>query len=80
MVDRFFIGFILRRGGVLHGSDPADADELSGGFATPELQPILGLANFLNLAGWLMLAFGVMFQAPIAVLLAVRSARFPQSR
>lgn len=28
MVDRFFIGFILRRGGVLHGSDPADADEL----------------------------------------------------
>lgn len=44
----------------------------SGGFATPELQPILGLANFLNLAGWLMLAFGVMFQAPIAVLLAVR--------
>ena len=44
----------------------------SGGFATPELQPILGLANFLNLAGWLMLAFGVMFQAPIVVLLAVR--------
>ncbi len=44
----------------------------SGGFATPELQPILGLANFLNLAGWPMLAFGVMFQAPIVVLLAVR--------
>ena len=44
----------------------------SGGFATPELQPILGLANFLNLAGWLMLAFGVMFQSPVLVLLAVR--------
>ncbi len=44
----------------------------SGGFATPELQPILGLANFLNLAGWLMLSFGVMFQSPILVLLAVR--------
>ena len=44
----------------------------SGGFATPELQPILGLANFLNLAGWLMLAFGVMFQSPIVVLLAIR--------
>lgn len=44
----------------------------SGGFATPELQPILGLANFLNLAGWLMLSFGVMFQSPIVVLLAVR--------
>lgn len=46
--------------------------KFSGGFATPELQPVLGLANFLNLAGWLMLAFGLMFQSPIAVLLAVR--------
>ncbi len=44
----------------------------SGGFATPELQPIIGLANFLNLSGWMMLAFGLMFQAPLAVLLAVR--------
>ena len=44
----------------------------SGGFATPELQPLLGLANFLNLAGWLMLAFGVMFQVPVIVLPAVR--------
>lgn len=44
----------------------------SGGFATPELRPMLGLAGFLNLAGWLMLAFGIMFQAPIVVLLAVR--------
>jgi sec-independent protein translocase protein TatC len=41
-------------------------------FATAQLQPMLGLANFLELAGWLMLAFGVMFQAPIAVLLCVR--------
>ena len=44
----------------------------SGGFATPELQPMLGLANFLELAGWLMLSFGVMFQSPLVVLLAVR--------
>ncbi len=44
----------------------------SGGFATPELQPVLGLANFLNLAGWLMLSFGAMFQTPILVLLAVQ--------
>lgn len=44
----------------------------SGGFASAELQPMLGLANFLNLAGWLMLAFGVMFQAPVVVLLLVR--------
>ena len=46
--------------------------KFSGGFATPELQPVLGLANFLSLAGWLILAFGVMFQTPAAVLLAVR--------
>jgi sec-independent protein translocase protein TatC len=44
----------------------------SGGFATPELQPVLGLANFLNLAGWLMLSFGAMFLTPILVLLAVQ--------
>lgn len=44
----------------------------SGGFATPELRPLIGLANFLNLAGWLAFAFGLMFQAPIVVMLAVR--------
>ncbi|MDD3885953.1 MAG: twin-arginine translocase subunit TatC [Victivallaceae bacterium] len=44
----------------------------SVGFASPELQPMLGLAQFLELAGWLMLAFGVMFQSPVLVLLAVR--------
>ncbi len=44
----------------------------SGGFATAEFRPSIGLANFLNLAGWLTLAFGVMFQSPIIVLLAVR--------
>ena len=44
----------------------------SGGFATAELQTNIGLANFLNLAGWLTLAFGLMFQSPIIVLLAVR--------
>ena len=42
------------------------------GFASTELQPIIGLASFLNLAGWLMLAFGLMFQTPILVLLLVR--------
>lgn len=44
----------------------------SGSFATEGIQPIIGLQNFLNLAGWLMLAFGLMFQSPILVLLAVR--------
>lgn len=44
----------------------------SGGFATAELQPVFGLATFLNLAGWLILTFAMMFQTPILVLLAVR--------
>ena len=44
----------------------------SAGFATVEVQPILGLAGFISLAGWMMLAFGLMFQVPILVLVAVR--------
>ena len=44
----------------------------SAGFATTEVQPILGLSGFINLSGWLMLAFGLMFQIPILVLVAVR--------
>ena len=44
----------------------------SGSFSTGVIKPIIGLQNFLNLAGWLMFAFGLMFQAPIIVLLAVR--------
>lgn len=44
----------------------------SGGFATPDIQPMIGVANFLNLAGWLTLAFGLMFQSPVLVMLAVR--------
>ncbi len=44
----------------------------SGSFSTEGIKPIIGLQNFLSLAGWLMLAFGLMFQAPIIVLLAVR--------
>ena len=46
--------------------------KFSQGFATPELTPMLGLSSFLELSGWLTLAFGLMFQAPIVVLLAVR--------
>ena len=44
----------------------------SGSFSTEGIKPIIGLQNFLSLAGWLMLAFGLMFQAPILVLLSVR--------
>lgn len=44
----------------------------SASFASEELKPVFGLEKFLELAGWLMLSFGIMFQAPIAVLLSVR--------
>ncbi len=44
----------------------------SGGFASQELEASIGLANFVGLAGWLTLAFGLMFQTPVAALRAVR--------
>lgn len=46
--------------------------KFSAEFATNDIQPILGLSSFLDLAGWLSLAFGLMFQVPVAVLLAVK--------
>lgn len=46
--------------------------KFSVGFATEQIKPVLGLAGFLELSGWLMLAFGLMFQAPTVVFLAVR--------
>ena len=44
----------------------------SASFATPALRPLIGLEGFLDLAGWLTLAFALTFQTPIAVYLAVR--------
>ena len=44
----------------------------AAGFATDGLRPVLGLSHFLGLAGWLVLAFGAMFQAPLLALGAVR--------
>lgn len=41
-------------------------------FATNGVQPMLGIASFLGLAGWMSLSFGIVFQAPLAVMLAVR--------
>lgn len=41
-------------------------------FATDQIQPILGINNFLGLSGWLMLAFGLMFQFPIAIYFLVK--------
>ena len=44
----------------------------SASFATKALTPLIGLESFLDLAGWLTLAFALMFQTPIVVYLAVR--------
>ena len=44
----------------------------AGSFASPELIPMLGLAHFLRLAGWLSLAFALAFQCPVIVLFLVR--------
>lgn len=46
--------------------------KFSAGFATPNLQPMLGLASFLSLCGMLMIAFGIMFEMPLVVLIAVK--------
>jgi sec-independent protein translocase protein TatC len=44
----------------------------SSSFGSLQIQPMIGLSNFLELAGWLCLAFGAMFQTPLVVLIAVR--------
>lgn len=44
----------------------------SQSFAGPSLKPLIGLAGFLDLAGWLTLAFALMFQMPIVVYMTVR--------
>ena len=41
-------------------------------FATENIKPILGISNFLSLSGWLMLAFGLMFQFPVAIYFLVK--------
>jgi sec-independent protein translocase protein TatC len=46
--------------------------KFSAGFSTWHLKPVIGLGGFLSLAGWLILAFGAMFQFPLAVMLSVR--------
>ena len=39
--------------------------KFSMSFVTEQIKPILGITNFVALSGWLMLAFGLMFQFPI---------------
>ncbi|MBQ3835288.1 MAG: twin-arginine translocase subunit TatC [Elusimicrobia bacterium] len=46
--------------------------KFSMSFATENIKPILGISNFVGLSGWLMLAFGLMFQFPIAIYFLVK--------
>jgi sec-independent protein translocase protein TatC len=46
--------------------------KFSAGFSSQHIKPMIGLADFLGLSGQLVIAFGAMFQFPIAVMLAVR--------
>jgi len=46
--------------------------KFSASFAGEHIQPVIGLGNFLSLSGWLALAFGAMFQFPLAVMIAIR--------
>lgn len=48
------------------------AMKFSSSFATGSIEASIGLANFVSLAGWLTLAFGLMFQTPVIALSAVR--------
>lgn len=46
--------------------------KFSMSFVSEYIQPILGINNFLSLAGWLMLVFGIMFQFPIVIYFLVK--------
>lgn len=44
----------------------------SAGFSTNQIEATLGLGNFINISAGLILAFGLMFQFPLLILLAVK--------
>lgn len=46
--------------------------KLSASFSTPNLQPMIGMSEFMGLCGMLMFSFGLMFQLPLMVLVAVK--------
>lgn len=46
--------------------------QFSQSFSSDLLKPVIGISSFLTLAGWLMFAFGAMFQFPLAVMIAIR--------
>lgn len=44
----------------------------SAGFATSEIEATLGFGNFINISAGLIVAFGLMFQFPLIILMAVK--------
>lgn len=42
------------------------------GFSTSQLQPTLGLNNFISITSGLILSFGIMFQLPMAVIFGIK--------
>ena len=46
--------------------------KFSASFSSAQLQPTLGLESFVNLSAAMILAFGLMFQFPLAVLICVK--------
>ncbi len=46
--------------------------EFSRSYSSNELTPMLGLANFVELAGLLLLGFGIVFQLPVLLLVLIR--------
>jgi len=46
--------------------------KFAASFASDTITPLIGLSQFISLAGKLVLAFGIMFQMPIAVCILVR--------
>lgn len=42
------------------------------GYRSDDLMPILGLSNFVGLAGLLLLGFGIIFQLPVVVLMLIK--------
>jgi len=46
--------------------------QFAASFATASVTPLIGISQFISLSGMLILAFGIMFQMPIAVCIIVR--------
>ena len=78
--ERKFLGWLITLATVLFAAGSAFCIFLilplimsfSASFSTAQLQPTLGLENFITLSAAMILAFGLMFQFPLAVLICVK--------